>query len=131
MDYDKNWYDSLIKPHFQPPPWLFTPVWAVLYILMGVSFSIIFFKPLRLINILAYFLFFTQLALNLSWTPVFFKYHQIKKAFFICFWLTITVLMMIIVFFHISKLAAVLLVPYFIWLLYACALNFAIWELNY
>lgn len=130
MKYDKNWYGSLNKPAFQPPAWLFAPVWTVLYALMGISFLIIILEPFKLINLSAYILFFIQLGLNLSWSPVFFGAHKIKKAFYICLMLVLFVFLTILSFYMISKPAAILLIPYLLWVSFACFLNFTIWELN-
>lgn len=130
MNYDKNWYNSLIKPSFQPPAWLFAPVWTLLYILMAVSFILILLSPFRLTNFLAYAIFFVQLVLNLSWSPIFFGLHKIGQALFICAALTITVFLTILAFFMISKLAAILLIPYLLWVTFATFLNYKIWKLN-
>lgn len=130
LRYDKKWYNDLIKPEFQPPGWIFAPAWSVLYVLMFISFLLILKAEIHTINYYAYFLFVFQLVLNLSWSPIFFKLHQLRKAFFICIVLTISVLAMMVVFYFISKLAAVLILPYFLWLCFASMLNFEIWKLN-
>lgn len=130
MNYDKNWYNSLSKPPFQPPAWLFAPVWTLLYILMVISLILIILSPFAPINILAYTLFFLQLALNLAWSPTFFGAHKIKQAFYICLGLTIAVFFTVLIFYSISKLAAILLVPYLLWVTFATFLNFEIWKLN-
>lgn len=128
--YDTEWYNSLKKPNFQPQSWVFTPVWSVLYVLMFISFALILLSPLRWMSAVAYILFVAQFTMNLSWTPTFFIYHDLKKSFFICFLLTVLVFLMMIVFFHISKLAGIITIPYFLWMVYATVLNFEIWELN-
>ena len=128
--YEEKWYNDLIKPEFQPPSWVFAPAWTILYILMLVSFVLILKADVTMVTIYAYILFVWHLFLNLSWSPIFFKLHQVRKAFFICITLTISVLAMIIIFFWVSKLAAILLLPYFFWLCFASYLNFKIWKLN-
>lgn len=128
--YDKKWYDDLVKPEFQPPSWIFAPVWSILYLLMFISFLLILKAEVQPITVYAYIFFIIQLFLNLSWSPIFFELHQLKKALFVCVSLTIAVFIMIILFFMISKLAAVLLVPYLLWLCFASYLNFKIWKLN-
>jgi len=130
MKYDKIWYDSLKKPPFQPPAWLFAPVWTILYILISLSFVMILLSPFRHLSILAYGLFFIQLALNLIWTPVFFGKHKIKEAFFISITLLITTALMLVAFYQISHLACFILIPYLIWLGFASILSFALWKLN-
>lgn len=128
--YDNTWYNDLKKPAFQPPTWVFAPVWTVLYLLIILSFVLILFSPFELTNIVAYVLFVIQLILNLSWSTTFFKFHNIERAFLICLVLTITVFFMIPVFYFISKLAAGILLPYLLWLIFASYLNFSIMKLN-
>lgn len=130
MDYDKDWYNSLVKPKFQPPTWLFAPVWAVLYILMSIAFILIVFSEFKWFNILAYILFIWQLMINLEWSPTFFKEHNLRKAFLLCIFLNFLVFLTMLVFFTISKLAGILFVPYFLWCCFATVLCFEILELN-
>lgn len=130
MNYDKDWYDSLIKPSFQPPAKIFAPVWTVLYVLMVISLIIIAKTPFKIINIFAYLLFIAQIAVNLSWSPAFFKEHNLRKAFLICVLLTALVFLTMIVFFNISVIAGILFVPYFLWCCFATVLCFEILELN-
>lgn len=130
MNYDKEWYDSLNKPKFQPPAWVFAPVWTVLYILMFIALGLIIATPFRLLSIIAYFLFIAQLFVNLQWTPVFFKEHNLRKAFLLCALLDVLVFLTMAVFFYISKLAGILLLPYMIWCAFASILSFEILELN-
>lgn len=130
MRYDRAWYKSLNKPPFQPPAEIFTPVWMILYSIMGMAFLLFIYTPIKTHALLGYLLFMTQFVLNLSWTPIFFGLQRIREAFFICVLLTITVLFTIIVFFMNSILAGILLIPYLLWLIFACVLNFTIWQLN-
>lgn len=130
MKYDKTWYDSLKKPSFQPPSWLFAPVWTILYALIGISFILIILEPFRVFNLLAYGLFFLQLVLNFAWTPAFFGKHKIKEAFFISIALLITTALMLVAFYQISHLACFILIPYLLWLGFASILNFSLWKLN-
>ena len=130
MNYDKNWYDSLNKPAFQPPSWVFAPVWTVLYIMMAVAFVLVLSSQFRWTNIFAYFLFVAQLFVNISWTPVFFKDHDLRKAFLLSLILTLLVLATMVIFFYISKLAGALFLPYFLWCCFATVLMFEILERN-
>lgn len=131
MIYDKEWYDSLIKPKFQPPDWVFKLVWTVLYILMIVAFILVLVAPFRLISsILACLFFLAQLGVNLQWAPAFFKEHNLRKSFGLSALLVLLVLFTMLVFFHISILAGILFLPYLIWCSYACLLSFEILELN-
>lgn len=130
MEFDNNFYQNLIKPNFQPPQWLFKPVWIILYILMGVSLFIVSRHAQSSLKWAAIALFLIQLMLNLSWSPLFFVYHKIRRALFICILLTITVFFMIIVFSKLSLIAAILQIPYLLWLIFASILNAAIVKLN-
>lgn len=130
MNYDKDWYDSLIKPNFQPPAWIFAPVWITLYILMTLALILVLIDGFALANILALFLFAAQLWVNISWSPVFFKEHNLRKAFLLAALLTLLVLFTMLSFFHVSKIAGILFLPYFLWCCFATVLSFEILELN-
>lgn len=130
MNYDKEWYNNLNKPVFQPPSWVFAPVWTILYILMTIAFLIVLFSPFKLLNILAYILFAAQLIVNISWSPVFFKEHNLRKAFLLCVLLNFLVFLTMLVFFNISTFAGILFLPYFLWCCFATILCFEILERN-
>lgn len=130
MRYDKHWYNSLAKPDFCPPEWVFAPVWILIYILMFVSFGLIFAAKFQWLSPVAYFLFIIQIGVNLSWSPAFFEEHNLRKAFGLSALLTLLIFLMMIVFFFISKLAGILIIPYFLWCIFASVLSFEILELN-
>lgn len=130
MNYDKEWYDKLHKPLFQPPAWVFAPVWTVLYVLMAISFVLVVADDFEFITLIALFFFVVQLGVNLSWTPVFFKEHNLRKAFLLSLILAVLVFLTMVLFFHISKLAGILFLPYFLWCCFATVLSFEILELN-
>ncbi len=127
----KTWYAQLTKPAWNPPPWLFGPVWTVLYILMGVALYIIwknktYHTPKRS----AILIWCLQLAFNFLWSLVFFHLHQIGWALIDIGILWILIVLNIFSFSRISKPAAWLLVPYICWVSFAGLLNYAIWQLN-
>ena len=125
-----NWFHSLKKPEFAPPDWIFGPVWSVLYVM--IFLSLIFFLKtggLRY-KILPITFFIIQLLLNFSWSYVFFNLQRIDWALIIIALLWITLLITIIMFYKYSKIAAWLLVPYFLWVSFASYLNFDYWRLN-
>jgi len=130
MHYDKEWYDSLHKPDFQPPEWVFAPVWMLLYFLMSTAFILVLFSHFSWTNIFAYILFVAQLLMNLQWSPTFFVEHNLRKAFLISALLTLLVFLTMIMFFNISKIAGFLFLPYFLWCCFATVLNFELLELN-
>ena len=126
-----DWYVSLNKPGFTPPDWLFGPVWTVLYIMMGVSAGIVWSKGYyhKWVKTALYHFGF-QLIFNALWSLVFFGFQS-------PFWalLVILVLMMLILgtirwFNIVSRTAAYLLIPYFLWVCFASLLNYQIWILN-
>ena len=130
MNYDEDWYNSLEKPKFQPPAWIFAPVWIFLYILMSVAFVLVLISPFKWTNLFAYLLFVVQIIINLSWSPAFFKEHNLRKAFLLAVLLTLLVFITMLIFFSISVLAGILFLPYFFWCAFATALSFHILELN-
>ena len=125
-----SWYVTLQKPSFNPPNYLFGPVWSVLYILMGISLYLICKQPPSKQRKQAISIFLIQFVLNVSWSFIFFNQHQILGALIdiIAIWLLI--LLTIFLFAKLNKTAAWLLVPYISWVSFAMLLNAAIWILN-
>ena len=127
---DYNWYNELTKPYLSPPSWVFTPVWVILYIMILSSLIIFISSPTIFSKNRGYILFTLQIILNFLWSPAFFLMKNIGLAFVIIILMDIAVFFTIIYFYRISKLAAYLLIPYFIWILFATYLNFAFLLLN-
>ena len=128
--YDFTWYQSLIQPPLAPPAWLFSPVWIILYISIIISLVFYIVKKTEQKKVWGYILFFTQILVNLAWTPAFFGVKNIGLALIIVILLDILVLFNIIEFFKISKIAGKILIPYFLWILFATYLNLGIFILN-
>ncbi|MDH4092546.1 MAG: tryptophan-rich sensory protein [Cyclobacteriaceae bacterium] len=122
-----TWYPQLNKPSFNPPNYLFAPVWTALYLLMGISLYIITDKGF--INKMV-LIFAIQLALNFAWSFVFFYYHQPGWAFIEILLLWVSILFMIISFYRVNTWASLIQVPYLLWVSFASVLNFSIWILN-
>ena len=127
---DYSWYNSLIQPPLKPPAWLFSPVWIILYALMGLSLFIYIKEYSIKSKAWGYIVFFVQLLVNLSWSPVFFWLKNIGFALALIILLDILVLINIFEFSKISKMAGKLLIPYFIWILFATYLNVGYFILN-
>jgi benzodiazapine receptor len=126
-----TWYVTLQKPTFTPPNWVFGPVWASLYALMGVAVFLIWRRGLQQDGVKAAFIiFWVQLVLNLMWSIVFFGLHSILGGVVVIIALWALVLITILRFFKISRVAGGLLVPYIVWLSIASALNVSIYMLN-
>lgn len=126
-----DWYEQLRKPFLIVPNFLFAPVWTVLYILMAISIWLVWKTPAdKIIKFMAYIFFSTQLFLNFIWSPIFFGHHNIFYALITIILLDIVLLATILSFYLINRKAAYLLIPYFVWVLYATYLNLMIWLLN-
>lgn len=125
-----NEYSQLSTPHWAPPPWLFSPVWTALYVLTAVSGWLVWHRHGWNGARPALSLFFVQLALNACW-PVLFFAVGLRGAAFVEICLLVLVLGAVIaLFWRLSHSAAILLLPYLVWTLFATALNLSIWLLN-
>lgn len=125
-----TWYVTLNKPFFNPPNYLFGPVWTLLYLLMGISLYMILQSPVNEFRKKAIIIFSLQLFLNFWWSFLFFKFHLLGIAFVEIFIIWISIITMIYVFQKINKTAAYLQIPYLLWVSFASVLNGAIWFLN-
>ncbi len=126
-----EWYVTLNKPSFNPPNYLFAPVWTVLYILMGVSAALVWnagWEKHQVSNSLMVFL--AQLVLNGLWSTVFFGMRSPVGGMVIIALLAVVLLLTIVKFFRVSKTSALLLLPYLLWVLFAAVLNASIVSLN-
>ncbi len=130
MDAIPTWYAHLEKPGFTPPKWIFGPVWTTLYLLMGVAAYLIWRQPASPQRRRALILFLIQLGLNGIWTPVFFGLKQPGPGFVVIALLVVAIFLTLIQFYRLNRVAGLLLVPYLIWVSYATALNFSLWQLN-
>lgn len=126
-----DWYLTLNKPSFNPPNWIFAPVWTILYIMMGVAAGIVWAKGFHHIWVkTALYHFGFQLLFNSLWSIVFFGFKNPFWALLIILILLILILLTIKWFKVVSKTAAYLLIPYFLWVCFATMLNYRIWEMN-
>ena len=125
------WYESLKKPLFSPPNFIFGPVWTTLYILMGVSFYLVFSKakPAAIKKDLVY-IYVIQLVLNTLWSISFFGAKSLLLGVFVIIALWFSIIVMIIKFFRVFWLAGILNVPYFLWVSFAAYLNLWVYYLN-
>jgi len=150
----KEWFVNLQKPVFSPPNWLFAPVWSLLFLLMGISFYLVWDKNWQAKNKINWLknikcsekfenlfsnfsdktktiaIFFIQLILNIFWSFLFFGFHNPAFAFFDLLLLWIAIFLTIIYFYRVSKWAGYLLVPYILWVSFAGVLNLFLWILN-
>lgn len=121
------WYASLNKPSWNPPSWLFGPAWTLLYTSMSVAMWLVW-KRIGLGRAFGFYL--AQLALNAAWTPLFFGAKAMGGAAIEITVLWIAILLTILEFRSIHKLAAFLLIPYLAWVSFATILNITLWRLN-
>ncbi|MGD9346075.1 MAG: tryptophan-rich sensory protein [Candidatus Aminicenantes bacterium] len=127
----KTWYATLTKPAFNPPNWIFSPVWITLYVLMAVALFLVWRKGLQTEGVKSALLFFgMQLTLNTFWSILFFGLKMPLLAFIEIVILWDFILITVLKFKKISKPAALLLVPYLLWVSFAAVLNFFLWYLN-
>ena len=126
-----GWYALANKPSFNPPNWLFGPVWTILYIMMGIALWLVWkTEAEKTIKQTALILFAVQLMLNFIWSFIFFYYQQTGWALADIILLWLAILCTIIWFNKITSTAAWLLVPYIFWVSFASLLNYYIWQHN-
>ena len=125
-----NWYADLIKPSFNPPNYLFGPVWTTLYLLMGVSLYMVWHTEPSKTRTRAVLVFYIQLLLNFWWSIFFFRFQRPDIALIEIVVLWVSILYMIITFYKLKPWAAFLQIPYLLWVTFAAILNQAIWWLN-
>ncbi|MDQ3020161.1 MAG: tryptophan-rich sensory protein [Bacteroidota bacterium] len=126
-----TWYEALNKPSFNPPNWLFGPVWIILYLMMGLSLFLIWKEGLKNKEVKSAFsLFMIQLFFNALWSVIFFGAQSIVGGLVVIIILWILILITILKFMKISRTAGILLIPYLLWVSYATVLNFSIFKLN-
>ncbi len=126
-----TWYPSLNKPSFNPPNWIFAPVWSVLYILMGIAAGLVWARGFHHIWVkTALYHFIFQLLFNALWSIVFFGLQEPFWALLVIFTLLILIILTIKWFKVVHRTAALLMIPYLLWVCFATVLNYKIWALN-
>ena len=120
--YNSRWYNNLIKPPFAPPDWIFAPVWAVLYTMIFISLILYVLKPVKGKK-RGYSYFTIQILLNFAWSPIFFGMKNMFLALIIIIFMVIFTYLTLKTFYKVSKIAALLLIPYFLWIIFATYLN--------
>lgn len=126
-----TWYQTLTKPSFSPPNWIFGPVWTILYFLMGVAVYLVWIKGLQKQAVKTALTFFiAQLVFNFFWSILFFGLHSPILALIDILILWALILITIIRFYKISKIASYLLISYLLWVTFATILNLSIVILN-
>ncbi|TCC89417.1 tryptophan-rich sensory protein [Pedobacter frigiditerrae] len=127
----KTWYTTLNKPSFNPPNWIFGPVWTTLYILMGIS-SYLVWQRRKIVSGYSWAVgvYLLQLLLNLMWSYLFFYQQQIGFALIEIGILLLTIIVNTFIFYRINKIAGLLFIPYILWVSFASYLTYSIFILN-
>jgi benzodiazapine receptor len=125
-----SWYMSLEKPFFNPPNWLFGPVWTILYVFMGISLYLFWTSTSKGDKTKAFIAFGVQITLNTLWSVFFFGLHSPVGGLIIILGLLVALAMTIRYFWKFSKVGSYLLVPYLLWTTFATVLNISIVVLN-
>ena len=125
--FKEPWYSEIILPSFNPPSWVFAPVWTTLYILMSIAIWIIWIKffDRKILK-----LYFFHLLFNATWSIVFFGFHQIELALINLVIILIFIIVLMKIYLNKDKLSFFIMIPYFLWTTYALVLNTAIVILN-
>ena len=125
-----TWYASLNRPSFSPPNWVFGPVWTSLYILLGISFFLIWKENPSKYRNLSTIVFSIQMLLNFAWSFLFFYFNLIGAALIEIILLWISIALMIYLFYKIKPVAAYMNIPYLLWVSFATILNAGYYFLN-
>lgn len=128
--YGNRWFASLAKPDATPPGWVFGTVWPLLYLMLGLAVAMILHARGARLRWLAISLFAIQIALNFLWSPLFFAAHQVTGALYLAALIAALTLITALLFARIRKSAALLMLPYLLWLCFATWLTFEIDRLN-
>jgi tryptophan-rich sensory protein len=125
-----EWYLTLNRPSFNPPNWVFAPVWTSIYILMGISLFMIWKQSASKGRNLAILVFLVQLTLNFCWSFIFFYFNMIGLALIEIIFLWISILIMLVLFYKVKPMAAYINIFYLFWVTFATILNASYYFLN-
>ena len=128
ISFKDPWYSLLNKPYFNPPDWIFGPVWTTLYLMMTISIWLYWNTKNK--NKKTVYVYFIHLIFNTTWSIVFFVFHNIVLALLVLLILICFIILLIKKFCYINKLSAYLLIPYLLWCLFALILNTSLIILN-
>ncbi|CAH0289736.1 Tryptophan-rich protein TspO [Pedobacter sp. Bi27] len=127
----KTWYRTINKPSFNPPDWLFGPVWTTLYVLIGIAAYLVWVRRDKIVHFpRTVAIYLIQLILNLAWSFIFFYLHEIGFALSEIILLLIIIVINGLVFYKINKWAGLIFIPYFLWVSFATILTYNIFMLN-
>ena len=128
INFKEPWYSLLNKPAFNPPDWIFGPVWTTLYLMMTISIWLFWHTKNRDINTV--YIYFIHLIFNTTWSIVFFVFHNIELALIVLILLIALIINLIFRFRRVKMISAYLMIPYLLWCSYALILNTSLIILN-
>ena len=126
--FKEPWYSSIIKPSFNPPSWIFAPVWTTLYLMMTIAIWLFWHSKNRDMNTI--YIYFIHIVFNTTWSVIFFGLHQIFYALLVLIVLITLIIILIMRFRRVNVLSFYLMFPYLLWCCYALILNFNLLILN-
>jgi len=128
INFKEPWYSLLNKPTFNPPDWIFAPVWTSLYFMMTISVWIFWHSKNR--DIKTIYIYFIHLIFNTTWSVVFFVFHKMFFALIILIFLIVLIIILILRYKRVTKISAYLMIPYLLWCCFALILNLSLILLN-
>jgi len=127
---DGSWYRGINKSSFNPPSWVFAPVWTLLFTLMGIALYFVLVSLSSKIRTIALVLFVVQFIFNVLWSYLFFGVNNSLASLIEIFVLLVFILATGIYFYIVNNFVGHLLIPYFLWVAFASFLNYSLWNLN-
>ena len=128
VGFKEPWYSLINKPTFNPPSWVFAPVWTTLYLMMTIAIWLFWHSRNKDMNTI--YIYFIHIVLNTTWSIVFFGLHQILLALFVLIVLILMIIILILRFKRVNIVSYYLMIPYLLWCCYALILNFILFLLN-
>ena len=128
VGFKEPWYSLINKPTFNPPSWIFAPVWTTLYLMMTIAIWLFWHSRNKDMNTI--YIYFIHIVFNTTWSIVFFGLHQILLALFVLIVLILMIIILILRFKRVNIVSYYLMIPYLLWCCYALVLNFNLFLLN-
>jgi len=128
VGFKEPWYSLINKPTFNPPSWVFAPVWTTLYLMMTIAIWFFWHSRNREMNTI--YIYFIHIVFNATWSIVFFGLHQILLALIVLIGLILIIIILMLRFKRVNIVSYYLMIPYLLWCCYALVLNFSIFLLN-
>ena len=128
LGFKEPWYSLINKPTFNPPSWVFAPVWTTLYLMMTIAIWLFWHSRNRDMNTI--YIYFIHIVFNATWSIVFFGLHQILLALIVLIGLILIIIILMLRFKRVNIVSYYLMIPYLLWCCYALVLNFSIFLLN-